>query len=64
MYYTNIKDYEQLLSHRQEDSCENENFQAITIELVTVLLIIINVCKRSFRKWFAPARSQQFYTSM
>ena len=40
MYYTNIKDYEQLLSQRQDCSSEIGVMQAIMIGLVAVILII------------------------
>ena len=40
MYYTNIKDYEQLLSQRQDCSPEFGVMQAIMIGLVAVILMI------------------------
>jgi hypothetical protein len=39
MYYTNIEDYEQLLSQREEGSSENGIVLAIVMGLVTALFV-------------------------
>jgi hypothetical protein len=39
MYYTNIEDYEQLLSQREESSSENGIVLAIVVGLVTALFV-------------------------